>query len=171
VQGLVALATRLQPRHTQQVNPIGRDQSVGIEMILQRLTRWRFGLLLWHRNCRRGIGGAAASHASSVQVHRSNECRGMRLGKAVRCNEHRSCRLQIGGDQRRGAALLLEVLRSEGVRCVFGDCQTAPTGPVFLSLPMDVMEEMTAVDIGEVSKPGSVGEARFRRCWSLAPNG
>jgi benzoylformate decarboxylase len=37
------------------------------------------------------------------------------------------------------------------VRRAFHDCQTAPTGPVFLSLPMDVMEEMTAVDIGEVS--------------------
>jgi thiamine pyrophosphate-dependent acetolactate synthase large subunit-like protein len=33
----------------------------------------------------------------------------------------------------------------------FHDCQTAPTGPVFLSLPMDVMEEMTTIDIGEVS--------------------
>jgi benzoylformate decarboxylase len=37
------------------------------------------------------------------------------------------------------------------VRRAFHDCQTTPTGPVFLSLPMDVMEEMTAVDIGEVS--------------------
>jgi benzoylformate decarboxylase len=37
------------------------------------------------------------------------------------------------------------------VRRAFHDCQTAPTGPVFLSLPMDIMEEMTAVDIGEVS--------------------
>ena len=37
------------------------------------------------------------------------------------------------------------------VRRAFHDCQTAPSGPVFLSLPMDVMEEMTAVDIGEVS--------------------
>ena len=37
------------------------------------------------------------------------------------------------------------------VRRAFHDCQTAPTGPVFLSLPMDVMEQMTAVDIGEVS--------------------
>ena len=37
------------------------------------------------------------------------------------------------------------------VRRAFHDCQTAPTGPVFLSLPMDVMEEVTAVDIGEVS--------------------
>jgi benzoylformate decarboxylase len=37
------------------------------------------------------------------------------------------------------------------VRRAFHDCQTAPTGPVFLSLPMDVMEEMTAVDIGDVS--------------------
>jgi benzoylformate decarboxylase len=37
------------------------------------------------------------------------------------------------------------------VRRAFHDCQTAPTGPVFLSLPMDVMEEMTTVDIGEVS--------------------
>jgi benzoylformate decarboxylase len=37
------------------------------------------------------------------------------------------------------------------VRRAFHDCQTAPTGPVFLSLPMDIMEETTAVDIGEVS--------------------
>jgi benzoylformate decarboxylase len=37
------------------------------------------------------------------------------------------------------------------VRRAFHDCQTAPTGPVFLSLPMDVMEEMTAVDTGDVS--------------------
>jgi benzoylformate decarboxylase len=37
------------------------------------------------------------------------------------------------------------------VRRAFHDCQTAPTGPVFLSLPMDVMEEMTAVDTGETS--------------------
>ena len=37
------------------------------------------------------------------------------------------------------------------IRRAFHDCQTAPTGPVFLSLPMDVMEEMTAVDIGDVS--------------------
>jgi benzoylformate decarboxylase len=37
------------------------------------------------------------------------------------------------------------------IRRAFHDCQTAPTGPVFLSFPMDVMEEMTAVDIGEVS--------------------
>jgi benzoylformate decarboxylase len=36
-------------------------------------------------------------------------------------------------------------------RRAFHDSQTAPTGPVFLSLPMDVMDEMTAVDIGEVS--------------------
>jgi benzoylformate decarboxylase len=37
------------------------------------------------------------------------------------------------------------------VRRAFHDCQTAPTGPVFLSLPMDIMEEMTTVDIGELS--------------------
>jgi benzoylformate decarboxylase len=37
------------------------------------------------------------------------------------------------------------------VRRPFHDCQTAPTGPVFLSLPMDVMEEMTTIDIGEGS--------------------
>jgi benzoylformate decarboxylase len=37
------------------------------------------------------------------------------------------------------------------VRRAFHDCNAAPTGPVFLSLPMDVMEEMTAVEIGEVS--------------------
>jgi benzoylformate decarboxylase len=37
------------------------------------------------------------------------------------------------------------------VRRAFHDSKAAPTGPVFLSLPMDVMEQMTAVDIGEVS--------------------
>lgn len=37
------------------------------------------------------------------------------------------------------------------VRRAFHDCQTAPTGPVFLSFPMDVMEETTTVGIGEVS--------------------
>jgi benzoylformate decarboxylase len=37
------------------------------------------------------------------------------------------------------------------VRRAFHDSQTAPTGPVFLSLPMDVMEEMTTVDVGEAS--------------------
>jgi benzoylformate decarboxylase len=37
------------------------------------------------------------------------------------------------------------------VRRAFHDCNAAPTGPVFLSLPMDVMEEMTAIDIGKVS--------------------
>jgi benzoylformate decarboxylase len=37
------------------------------------------------------------------------------------------------------------------IRRAFHDCQTAPSGPVFLSLPMDVMEEMTTVNIGEVS--------------------
>jgi benzoylformate decarboxylase len=37
------------------------------------------------------------------------------------------------------------------IRRAFHDCQTAPTGPVFLSLPMDVMEEMTSAGIGEVS--------------------
>ena len=37
------------------------------------------------------------------------------------------------------------------VRRAFHDCKAAPPGPVFLSLPMDVMEEMTAVDVGEVS--------------------
>jgi benzoylformate decarboxylase len=37
------------------------------------------------------------------------------------------------------------------VRRAFHDCQSAPTGPVFLSLPMDVMEQMSTVGIGEVS--------------------
>jgi benzoylformate decarboxylase len=37
------------------------------------------------------------------------------------------------------------------VRRAFHDCNAAPTGPVFLSLPLDIMEEMTAIDIGEVS--------------------
>jgi benzoylformate decarboxylase len=37
------------------------------------------------------------------------------------------------------------------VRRAFHDCSAPPAGPVFLSLPMDVMEEMTAAGIAEVS--------------------
>src|SRR3954468_19381001 len=37
------------------------------------------------------------------------------------------------------------------VRRAFNDAKAAPTGPVFLSLPMDVMEEMSAVGIAEPS--------------------
>ncbi len=37
------------------------------------------------------------------------------------------------------------------LRRAFHDANAAPTGPVFLSLPMDVMEEMSAVGIGERS--------------------
>ena len=37
------------------------------------------------------------------------------------------------------------------VRRAFNDAKAAPTGPVFLSLPMDVMEEMSTVGIGEPS--------------------
>ena len=37
------------------------------------------------------------------------------------------------------------------LRRAFHDCVAAPTGPVFLSLPMDIMEEMTSVDTGERS--------------------
>jgi benzoylformate decarboxylase len=37
------------------------------------------------------------------------------------------------------------------VRRAFHDANAAPTGPVFLSLPMDVMEEMSAVGIAERS--------------------
>ena len=37
------------------------------------------------------------------------------------------------------------------VRRAFHDCNAAPTGPVFLSLPMDVMEEMSTVGIAEPS--------------------
>ncbi|ARW47923.1 acetolactate synthase large subunit [Acetobacter senegalensis DSM 18889] len=37
------------------------------------------------------------------------------------------------------------------LRRAFHDSTAAPTGPVFLSLPMDVMEEMSSVDIGEPS--------------------
>jgi benzoylformate decarboxylase len=37
------------------------------------------------------------------------------------------------------------------VRRAFHDAQAAPTGPVFLSLPMDVMEELSSVGIGEPS--------------------
>src|SRR6201991_2120479 len=38
------------------------------------------------------------------------------------------------------------------IRRAFHDASAAPTGPVFLSLPMDVMEEMSAVDIGARSQ-------------------
>ncbi|MDP4005392.1 thiamine pyrophosphate-binding protein [Methylobacterium sp. NEAU K] len=37
------------------------------------------------------------------------------------------------------------------LRRAFHDCAAAPSGPVFLSLPMDVMEAMTAVPAGETS--------------------
>ena len=37
------------------------------------------------------------------------------------------------------------------VRRALHDSQTAPTGPVFLSFPMDVMEEVTTIGTGEVS--------------------
>jgi benzoylformate decarboxylase len=37
------------------------------------------------------------------------------------------------------------------LRRAFHDASAAPTGPVFLSLPMDVMEELTAVEIGHRS--------------------
>src|ERR1700682_5876505 len=37
------------------------------------------------------------------------------------------------------------------IRCAFQDSNAAPSGPVFLSLPMDVMEEMSAVPIGSSS--------------------
>jgi benzoylformate decarboxylase len=38
------------------------------------------------------------------------------------------------------------------VRRAFNDAMAAPTGPVFLSLPMDVMEEISTVGIGERSR-------------------
>ena len=34
------------------------------------------------------------------------------------------------------------------IRRAFNDCKAAPSGPVFLSLPMDVLEEMSSVAIG-----------------------
>jgi benzoylformate decarboxylase len=37
------------------------------------------------------------------------------------------------------------------VRRAFHDCSAPPTGPVFLALPMDVMEEMTSAGIAETS--------------------
>ena len=37
------------------------------------------------------------------------------------------------------------------VRRAFNDAKAAPAGPVFLSLPMDVMEEKSAVEVGERS--------------------
>ena len=37
------------------------------------------------------------------------------------------------------------------VRRAFHDCTAAPSGPVFLSLPMDVMEQMSCVGIAELS--------------------
>ena len=38
------------------------------------------------------------------------------------------------------------------VRRAFHDCTAAPSGPVFLSLPMDVMEQMSCVGIAELSR-------------------
>lgn len=37
------------------------------------------------------------------------------------------------------------------IRRAFHDCKAAPTGPVFLSLPMDVMEQMTSASVLETS--------------------
>ena len=37
------------------------------------------------------------------------------------------------------------------IRRAFHDCTAAPSGPVFLSLPMNVMEEMSTVEISEAS--------------------
>ena len=37
------------------------------------------------------------------------------------------------------------------IRRAFHDCNAAPTGPVFLSLPMDVMEQMTSASVLETS--------------------
>jgi benzoylformate decarboxylase len=37
------------------------------------------------------------------------------------------------------------------VRRAFHDCSAPPTGPVFLALPMDVMEEVTSIGIAEIS--------------------
>ncbi|MGN7126596.1 thiamine pyrophosphate-binding protein [Methylorubrum thiocyanatum] len=37
------------------------------------------------------------------------------------------------------------------LRRAFNDCMAAPSGPVFLSLPMDVMEAMTDAPLGEIS--------------------
>ncbi|MCW6510724.1 thiamine pyrophosphate-binding protein [Lichenifustis flavocetrariae] len=37
------------------------------------------------------------------------------------------------------------------IRRAFHDCTAAPSGPVFLSLPMNVMEQMSTVEIAEVS--------------------
>jgi benzoylformate decarboxylase len=37
------------------------------------------------------------------------------------------------------------------VRRAFHDCNAPPTGPVFLALPMDVMDEMTSASIAEIS--------------------
>lgn len=37
------------------------------------------------------------------------------------------------------------------VRRAFHDARAAPSGPVFLSFPMDVMEQLSAADVGEVS--------------------
>jgi thiamine pyrophosphate-dependent acetolactate synthase large subunit-like protein len=40
---------------------------------------------------------------------------------------------------------------SDPVRRAFHDCNAPPTGPVFLALPMDVMEEMTSAGVAETS--------------------
>jgi benzoylformate decarboxylase len=37
------------------------------------------------------------------------------------------------------------------IRRAFHDCNAPPTGPVFVALPMDVMEEMTSVGIAKIS--------------------
>ncbi len=37
------------------------------------------------------------------------------------------------------------------LRRAFHDCAAAPSGPVFLSLPMDVMDALTDVPAGETS--------------------
>ena len=38
------------------------------------------------------------------------------------------------------------------MRRAFHDCTAAPSGPVFLSLPMNVMEQMSTVEVGEASR-------------------
>ena len=57
------------------------------------------------------------------------------------------------------------------IRRAFHDCTAAPSGPVFLSLPMDVMESMSTVGIAEISTIDRAARSRARLrqalpiCW------
>jgi benzoylformate decarboxylase len=61
------------------------------------------------------------------------------------------------------------------VRRAFHDAQAAPTGPVFLSLPMDVMEEMSSVGIDQRSeidrRPIAGSLEKLAACLARIPAG